>query len=67
VLGPGTGIEREALAQGTLDGGEQVVRLARAAPSGSYVLWFTSLVPDAKGGYWAGVGEVRLRGVPNSQ
>ena len=67
VLGPGRGIERQTLAQGTLAGGEQVVRLARAAPSGSYVLWFTSLVPDDKGGYWAGVGQVRLRGVPNSQ
>jgi hypothetical protein len=67
VLGPGSGIERQTLAQGTLAGGEQAVRLARAAPSGTYVLWFTSLAPDDKGGYWAGVGEVRLRGVPNSQ
>jgi eukaryotic-like serine/threonine-protein kinase len=67
VLGPGSGIERETLAEGTLTGGEQVVPLTRAAPSGSYVLWFTSLVPDDKGGYWAGVGEVGLRGVPNSQ
>jgi hypothetical protein len=67
VLGPGSGIQRQTLAEGTLAGGEQAVRLASAAASGSYVLWFTSLVPDDKGGYWAGVGEVRLRGVPNSQ
>lgn len=67
VLGPGSGIERETLAQGALTGGEQVVPLTRAGASGSYVVWFTSLVPDDKGGYWAGVGEVRLRGAPNSQ
>ena len=67
VLGPGSGIERQTLAQGTLTGGRQVIPLTRAAASGSYVLWLTSLVPDGKGGYWAGVGEVRLRGVPNSQ
>ncbi len=67
VLGPGSGTSRQTLAQGTLTGGEQVVRLARAEASVAYVLWFTSLVPDDEGGYWAGVGEVRLRGVPNSQ
>ena len=67
VLGPGSGIERRTLAQGTLTGGRQVIPLTRAAASSSYVLWLTSLVPDGKGGYWAGVGEVRLRGVPNSQ
>ena len=67
VLGPGSGIQRQVLATGTLAGGRQVVQLSRAAASGTYVLWFTSLVPDDKGGYWAGVGEVRLRGVPNSQ
>ena len=67
VLGPGSGIDRQTLAQGTLTGGRQVIPLTRAAASGSYVLWLTSLVPDGKGGYWAGVGEVRLRGVPNSQ
>lgn len=67
VLGPGSGLERQTLAEGTLAGGEQVVPLARAEPSDAYVLWFTSLVPDDRGGFWAGVGEVQLRGVPNSQ
>jgi hypothetical protein len=67
VLGPGSGTDRPTLAEGTLAGGEQVVPLASADPASEYVLWFTSLVPDDRGGYWAGVGEVRLRGVPNSQ
>ena len=33
VLGPGSGIERQTLAQGTLTGGRQVIPLTRAAAS----------------------------------
>lgn len=67
VLGPLVGGEREVLANGTLSGKDnQVIPLKAAAPSQAYVLWFTSLAPDGEGGYWAGVGEVQLRGVPNS-
>jgi hypothetical protein len=29
------------------------------------LIWLTSLVPDDSGRYWAGIGQVRLRGVPN--
>lgn len=66
VLGPDQGGTREVLAQGTFTGPGQVVPLAAAAPSQAYVLWITDLVDDGKGRYWAGVGEVELRGVPNS-
>jgi hypothetical protein len=30
------------------------------------VLWITELVPDGTGKFWAGVGEVAFRGVPNT-
>ncbi len=66
VLGPPVGGRREVLGEGTFTGAEQVVRLTRAAPAESYVLWITSLVPDDTGRFWAGVGQVELRGVPNS-
>lgn len=66
VLGPLEGGQRQVLATGTFTGARQVVDLARAAPAEAYVLWITSLVDDGSGGYWAGVGEVQLRGVPNS-
>ncbi len=66
VLGPLNGGTREVLATGTLTGRDQVIPLATAAPSQVYVLWITSLVPDGEGGYWAGVGQVELRGAPNS-
>ena len=66
VLGPDQGGQREVLADGEFTGDRQVVPLARARPSQAYVLWITLLVPDGKGRYWAGVGEVQLRGVPNS-
>ena len=66
VLGPLVNGEREVLATGTLTGDNQVIPLKAAAPSQAYVLWITSLVPDGEGGYWAGIGEVQLRGVPNS-
>jgi serine/threonine-protein kinase len=65
VLGPDVGGEREVLAEGEFTGTEQVVPLAPSEPARAYVLWITSLVPDDSGGYWAGVGEVQLRGVPN--
>lgn len=66
VLGPLTSGNREVLASGTMSGADQAIPLKAAAPSRVYVLWFTSLVPDGEGGYWAGVGQVQLRGVPNS-
>jgi serine/threonine-protein kinase len=66
VLGPMVGGRRQVLAKGTFTGGEQAVPLARAAPAEAYVLWITSLVDDGAGGFWAGVGEVQMRGVPNS-
>jgi hypothetical protein len=65
VLGPDVGGEREVLAEGEFTGTEQIVPLAPSEPARAYVLWITSLVPDDSGGYWAGVGEVQLRGVPN--
>jgi serine/threonine-protein kinase len=66
VLGPDRGGEREVLAEDEFTGGRQVVPLARTQPAEAYVLWITMLVPDGQGRYWAGVGEVQLRGVPNS-
>jgi hypothetical protein len=66
VRGPLDGGRRQVLGTGTFTGGRQVVQLTRAAPAEAYVLWITSLVADGSGGYWAGVGEVQLRGVPNS-
>jgi eukaryotic-like serine/threonine-protein kinase len=66
VLGPLDSGNREVLATGTLTGSDQVIPLATAEPSQVYVLWITSLVPDGEGGYWAGVGQVQLRGMPNS-
>ncbi len=66
VLGPDRGGEREVLAEGEFAGGRQAVPLARTEPAEAYVLWITSLAPDGQGRFWAGVGEVELRGVPNS-
>jgi eukaryotic-like serine/threonine-protein kinase len=66
VLGPDADGERPVLAEGELEGGRQVVPLAVAEPAQAYVLWITQLVPDGSDRYWAGVGEVELRGVPNS-
>ena len=66
VLGPDIGGEREVLAEDEFAGGRQVVPLARAEPAQAFVLWITMLVPDDEGRFWAGVGEVQLRGVPNS-
>jgi hypothetical protein len=66
VLGPDRGGEREVLAEGEFTGARQVVPLARTQPAEAYVLWITMLVPDGQNRYWAGVGEVQLRGVPNS-
>jgi eukaryotic-like serine/threonine-protein kinase len=67
VRGPLVSQRREVLAKGTLNGGpDQVIPLTSAAPSEVYVLWITSLVSDNAGGYWAGIGQVQLRGVPNT-
>ena len=66
VRGPLVDGRREVLAAGTFTGSSQVVTLTRAAPAEAYVLWITSLVPDGAGSFWAGVGQVELRGVPNS-
>ncbi len=66
VLGPLDAGNREVLATGTLTGTDQVIPLTTAVPSQVYVLWITSLVSDGEGGYWAGVGQVQLGGVPNS-
>jgi serine/threonine-protein kinase len=66
VLGPLVGGKRELLGEGTFTGEEQTVPLKAAPPSTAYLLWITSLVPDGEGRYWAEVGEVGLRGVPNS-
>ncbi len=66
VLGPLEAGRREVLASGVFSGAEQVVPITSAAPAEAYVLWITSLVADGTGGYWAGVGQVELRGVPNS-
>ena len=66
VLGPLVGGRRAVLGEGTFTGSEQVVALQRAAPAEAYVLWITSLVDDGAGSFWAGVGQVELRGIPNS-
>lgn len=66
VLGPLESGRREVLASGTFTGAEQVIPITRAAPAEAVVLWITSLVDDGTGGFWAGVGQVELRGVPNS-
>ncbi len=66
VQGPLVAGTREVLAKGTLSGPDQVIPLASAAASEVYVLWITSLVPDQRGGYWAGVGQVQLRGIPKT-
>lgn len=65
LLGPLTGDQREMLADGELTGGDQVVPLTARAAEQSYLLWITSLVDDGQGTFWAGVGKVELRGVPN--
>jgi hypothetical protein len=66
VLGPLVDGRREELASGTLEGAGQVVPLTAREPAEAYVLWITSLVPDGEGGFRAGVGQVELRGAPNS-
>jgi eukaryotic-like serine/threonine-protein kinase len=66
VLGGGQGTDRPVYARGTLTGGRQRIRLSVSAPSDVYVLWLTRLVPsDTPDRYWAGVGEVSLRGPAN--
>jgi tRNA A-37 threonylcarbamoyl transferase component Bud32 len=65
LLGELVGGEREVFADFTTEGGAQTVPLTTSGPSQSYLLWITSLVDDGAGGYWAGVGQVELRGAPN--
>lgn len=66
VLGPMVDGRREVLGEGAFTGAEQVVPLTRATPAETYVLWITALVDDGAGSFWAGVGQVQLRGIPNS-
>ena len=65
LLGPLTGDQREMLAEGQLTGEDQTVPLTATAPEQSFLLWITSLADDGQGTFWAGVGKVELRGVPN--
>lgn len=58
----GTSIETTALASGTLTVKPQDVELDDSV-TGPVILWLTSVVPRETGGFWAGVGEVRLLGV----
>ena len=65
VLGPLVDGRRQELGSSTFDGTDQVVPLTSSGPAEAYVLWITSLVSDGAEGYWAGVGQVELRGTPN--
>jgi hypothetical protein len=67
VLGPDEGSGRPVYASGTFTAGQQHVPLRVEQPTAVYVLWITKLVPrsDDPGRYWAGVGEVSLRGPAN--
>ena len=56
---------RPVLASGTTSGGEQTVAL-QGAGGDEVVLWFTGLTEDDSGRFWAGVGQVELRGTSNS-
>jgi serine/threonine-protein kinase len=68
VLGSGPDGSRPVYAEGTLTGQHQRVPLRVPRADRVYVLWFTELVPtpDDAGRYWAGVGQVSLRGPANS-
>jgi len=50
-----------------MTGADQSVALPRAVPS-DFVIWIVRLVPDpaVTGGYWAGISEVSVLGVPNN-
>ena len=56
---------RPVLASGTTSGGEQTIAL-QGAGGDEVVLWFTGLTEDDSGRFWAGVGQVELRGTSNS-
>src|SRR5690606_20173651 len=64
LQGVAPGGERPVLAKGTLTGGSQTVQVPPGPAFQNYVLWFTSLAPDDTGRYHAGVGEIRLTGIP---
>ena len=57
---------RPVLANGTTSGGEQTIPLEGASLGDEVVLWFTGLTQDDSGRFWAGVGQVELRGTSNS-
>lgn len=63
IQGVAPGGERPVLAEGTLTGGRQVVRITPGDAFQNHVLWFTSLAPDGGGRYHAGVAEIELRGI----
>jgi hypothetical protein len=56
---------RPVLANGTTAGGEQTIPLGGDGGD-EVVLWFTGLTEDDSGRFWAGVGQVELRGASNS-
>jgi hypothetical protein len=67
LLGPlqgGMG-PRAVLGGGEFTGGEVTVPLDAGDAAASYVLWITSLPPDAEGRFRAAVAEVSLRGTAN--
>lgn len=65
VRGPDRGGTRAVLGRGVLGEGPRTVPLSGDAPVRAVLIWLTSLVPDGSGRYWAGIGQVRVRGVPN--
>lgn len=64
--GAGATGERPVLASGATAGGEQTVPLEGVDAGNEVVLWFTALTEDEEGKFWAGVGQVELRGASNS-
>ena len=60
------GGQRPLLGSGTFTGTAQKVPLTTAPATQNVLLWITSLAPTGDGRYQAGVGEIRLRGVPAS-
>ena len=65
VRGPDEGGSRAVLGRGVLGEGPQTIALSGDAPVRAVLIWLTALVPDDSGHYWAGIGQVRVRGVPN--
>ena len=60
--------QREQLLAPIVEGGRLLASVgSETAPRGNAPGTYSSeLEPDGEGGYWAGIGEVQLRGVPNS-